>query len=87
MKTFEELKQDFFDASQAYQNFIKENSRELTDEEKLNDPDYPILSEIETKPYMFELTVDKLDEFNTLHKILEAARKKFSIEIKKKKEN
>ena len=84
MKTFEDLKNDMIDAGQAYQKFIKENSRKLTNEEKINNPDYPTLIRFETEPHIFELTVDKLDEFNAIHKVMETARKKFGVEFRKK---
>jgi len=45
------------------------------------------MKKIETKAHVFELTADKLDEFNTIHKALEAARKKHRIAMVKERQN
>jgi hypothetical protein len=87
MKTLEELKNDLREANQVYEKFRRDNSRELTAEEKKKDPDYPIMKKIETKPHVFELTADKLDEFNSIHKTLEAARKKHKIAMMRERQN
>jgi hypothetical protein len=87
MKTLEELRNDLHEANKVYEKFRRDNSRELTAEEKKKDPDYPVMKKIETKAHVFELTADKLDEFNTIHKALEAARKKHRIAMVKERQN
>ena len=86
MKTLEELKKDLKEATETYEKFRRDNSRELTAKEKKEDPDYPTMKKIETKPHVFELTADKLDEFNAIHKVLETARKKHRIAMVKNME-
>jgi hypothetical protein len=85
MKTLEELRKEMIDVKRVYDKFISDNSRELTDEEKINDPDYPIFGDDESEPRMFELTNDKLIEFNNLYKKMESARKKFFVRLRSEK--
>jgi len=68
MKNLEQLKKEMLDAKEAYETFETNNSRELTEEEKRNEPQYPTfgmgVEQSETR--MFELTKENVDEMRKL---------------------
>lgn len=68
MTKLEKLKQEYFDAKQACDEFQNENSRSLTNEEKKQSDQmatfgFPCVVE---EPKMLELTIDKLEEMKKL---------------------
>jgi len=55
------------DAKEAYETFKTNNSRELTDEEKRNEPQHPTFIGVEqSEARVFELTKDNVDEMRKL---------------------
>lgn len=67
MEKLEQLKKEMLDAKEAYRAFIKTNSRELTVEEKHNEPQHPTFISVEqSERRMFELTKEIVDEMRRL---------------------
>ena len=67
MEKLEQLKKEMLDAKEAYETFKTNNSRELTEDEKRNEPQHPIFIGVEqSETRMFELTKDKVDEMRKL---------------------
>ena len=67
MEKLEQLKKEMLDAKEAYETFKTNNSRELTEEEKRNEPQYPTFIGVEQSEIrMFELTKDIVDEMRRL---------------------
>lgn len=67
MEELKKLKKDMFDAKEAYETFKTNNSRELTEEEKRNEPQYSTFIGVEqSETMMFELTKENVDEMRIL---------------------
>jgi len=67
MEKLEQLKKEMLDAKEAYETFKTNNSRELTDEEKRNEPQHPTFIGVEqSEARVFELTKDNVDEMRKL---------------------
>lgn len=67
MEKLEQLKKEMLDAKEAYETFKTNNSRELTEDEKRNEPHHPIFIGVEqSETRMFELTMDSVDEMRKL---------------------
>ncbi len=68
MEKLEQLKKEMLDAIEVYKTFKTNNSRELTEDEKRNEPQYPTfgmgVEQSETR--MFELTKENVDEMKKL---------------------
>lgn len=80
MEKLEQLKKEMLDARQSYETFKQQNSRELTDKERSNEPQTPsfgfgILENSETR--VFELTKDKLDEMKQLELRMKETHKNY----------
>jgi hypothetical protein len=85
----EQLRQEMINARLAYEDFQIQNSRELTEEEKLNEMEYPTFGEfVEQSPSrMFSVTVDNLNDFNELRKNMETTRVRYMEEYVKINQN
>ena len=67
MEKLEQLKKEMLDAKEVYETFKTNNSRELTEEEKRNEPQHPTFIGVEqSETRMFELTKDNVDEMRRL---------------------
>lgn len=67
MEKLEQLKKEMLDAKEAYETFKTNNSRELTEGEKRNEPQRPTFIGAEQSVIrMFELTKDNVDEMRKL---------------------
>lgn len=67
MEKLEQLKKEMLDAKEAYETFITNNSRELTEEEKRNEPQHPTFIGVEqSETRMFELTKENVEEMRKL---------------------
>jgi hypothetical protein len=88
MEKLEQLKKEMLDARQSYETFKQQNSRELTDEERGNEPHrwlsentmtpifgFGVLENSETR--VFELTKDKLDEMKQLELRMKETHKNY----------
>jgi hypothetical protein len=68
MEKLEQLKKEMLEAREAYETFKTNNSRELTEDEKRNEPQHTTfgmgVEQSETR--MFELTKDNVDEMRKL---------------------
>jgi len=68
MEKLEQLKKEMLNAKEAYETFKTNNSRELTEDEKRNEPKHPTfgmgVEQSETR--MFELTKENVDEMRRL---------------------
>jgi hypothetical protein len=80
MEKLEQLKKEMLDARKSYETFKQQNSRELTDEERSNEPQtssfgFGVLENSETR--VFELTKDKLDEMKQLELRMKETHKNY----------
>jgi len=80
MEKLEQLKKEMLDDRQSYETFKQQNSRELTDEERSNEPQTPsfgfgVLENSETR--VFELTKDMLDEMKQLELRMKETHKNY----------
>jgi hypothetical protein len=67
MEKLEQLKKEMLDAKEAYETFKTNNSRELTEEEKRNEPQHPTFIGVEqSETRMFELTKENVEEMRKL---------------------
>lgn len=67
MEKLEQLKKEMLDAKEAYETFKTNNSRELTEEEKRNEPQHPTFIGVEqSETRMLELTRENADEMMKL---------------------
>ena len=67
MEKLEQFKKEMLDAKEAYETFKTNNSRELTEDEKRNEPQHPTFIGVEqSETRMFELTKDNVDEMRKL---------------------
>lgn len=78
MDKLEQLKKEMLDARELYETFKTKNSRDLTEGEKINQPQTPNfigLGNSEIK--VFELTKDKLDEMKQLELRMKETHKNY----------
>ncbi len=80
MEKLEQLKKEMLDARELYETFKTNNSRDLTEEEKTNQPQTPsfgfgTLENSETR--VFELAKDKLDEMKQLELRMKETHKNY----------
>lgn len=84
MTKLEQLKSDMLNAKEAYDVFKTNNSRELTDEEKIDQKKYPtfigVNEEPQEEPRMMELTKDNLSEWRKLERQMIDAQKAYITE-------
>lgn len=67
MVKLEQLKKEMLNAKEAYETFKINNSRELTKDEKSNEPQQPTFIGVEqSEMRMFELTKENIDEMRKL---------------------
>ena len=67
MEKIEQLKKEMLDTKETYETFKTNNSRELTEDEKVNEPQQPTFIGVEqSETRMFELTKDNVDEMRKL---------------------
>lgn len=67
MKKLEQLKKEMLDAREAYETFKINNSRELTECEKRNEPQHPTFISVEQSEIrMFELTKEIVEQMSKL---------------------
>lgn len=80
MEKLEQLKKEMLDARELYETFKTNNSRDLTEVEKTNQPQTPsfgfgTIENSETR--VFELTKDKLDEMKQLELRMKETHKNY----------
>lgn len=67
MEKLEQLKKEMLDAKEAYETFKTNNSIELTEDEKRNEPQHPTFIGVEQSEIrMFELTKENVEEMRKL---------------------
>lgn len=68
MEKIEQLKKKMLNAREAYEIFKMNNSRELIEEEKCNEPQHSTfgMGVVKSETRMFELTKDNIDEMRRL---------------------
>jgi hypothetical protein len=66
MGKLEQLKKEMLDAREAYETFKTNNSRELTEDEKRNEPHHPTFGMVQSVSRMFELAKENVDEMGRL---------------------
>jgi hypothetical protein len=63
----EQINKEMLDAKEAYETFKTNNSRELTEEEKRDEPQHPTFIGVEqSETRMFELTKENVEEMRKL---------------------
>jgi hypothetical protein len=67
MKKIAQLKKEMLDAKKAYDIFKTNNSKELTEEEKRNESQYPTFIGVEqSETRMFKLTKENIEKMREL---------------------
>jgi hypothetical protein len=68
MEKLEQLKKEMLDARESYETFKTNNSRELTEDEKRNEPQHPTfgMGVEQSEMRIFELTKEHIDEMRKL---------------------
>ena len=83
MTRLEELKKEMVDALEAYELFKLNNSRELTEDEKENEPQYSTFSGDYVDTQIMELTRDKTIELVRLEQNVRNTQSAYIKELKK----
>lgn len=87
MNKIEQLKTDMLNAKKTYDAFKTNNSRELTDEEKIDQKKYPtfigVNEEPQEEPRMMELTKANLSEWRKLERQMIDTQKAYITEYQK----
>lgn len=85
MEKLEQLKKEMLDAREVYDVFVRNNSRELTEEEKQRNQEsvsFGIGAE-KSEPRILELTLEKIDEMNSIQKKMKDTHSAFVEEYMK----
>ena len=78
METLEQLKKEMLDAREEYKTFMQNNSRELTGDEKRNEPQHPtFIGNEQSETRMFELTKENIDQMRILEQNMRDTHSKF----------
>ena len=88
MEKLEQLKKEMLDAREAYETFKTNNSRELTEDEKRNEPQHTTfgngVEQSETR--MFELTKDNVDEMRIIEQNMQDTHSAYVMEYMNSKQ-